>query len=103
MLNNSKTKADIKILALGKIDQHDEIYPLSNFRENPFTDVGVIALEMPIFANLLDFELFLLNNSKMKADIKILAWGKIDQHDQIYLWSNFRENLFTDVGVIALL
>ena len=46
-------------------------------------------------------KLYFVNNSKTKAEIKILAEGKSVQLNKIYLCANFRENLLTDVGVIA--
>ena len=33
--------------------------------------------------------------------MKILAEGKTDQHDEIYLCTNFCENPLSDVGVMA--
>ena len=49
----------MKILAEGKIDQHDEIYLCTNFCENPLSDVGVMAPDMSIFANFCIWSIFL--------------------------------------------
>ena len=45
---------------------------------------------------------FFANYSKTVTDIKILAEGKSDQHDKIYLPWNFQEDPTSRVGVIAL-
>ena len=42
------------------------------------------------------------NNSKTVNDIKNLTSGKNDQHSKIYLPCNFKVNLITHLGVIAL-
>ena len=43
-----------------------------------------------------------LHISPKRLGLTKLGWGKSIQHDEIYLWSNFGENLLTYVGVIAL-
>jgi hypothetical protein len=42
------------------------------------------------------------NNSKTVNNIKNLTWDKNDQHIKIYLPSNFKVNLITNLGVLAL-
>ena len=69
-LNSSETKPDIKILAWGKIDQHDKIYLRSNFHGNRITDVGVAGPEMTIFANFRIWSLFLRERKEISDHCK---------------------------------
>ena len=69
-LNSSKTKPDIKILAWGKIDQHDQIYLLTNFHGYWITDVGVMGPEMTIFANFRIWLLFLRERKEISDHCK---------------------------------
>ena len=68
--NNSKTKADIKKSERSYVVQHDEIYLLCDFRDDPWNDIGVIAL-FDLFIEFFNFDIK-FDNSKTKADIKIL-------------------------------
>ena len=64
--NNSKTKADIKKSESSYVVQHDEIYLLCDFRDDPWNEL------LSFFTFLSNFSTLTFDNSKTKADTKIL-------------------------------
>ena len=81
----------------GKHGQHIKIYIPCNFEINLITHRGVIALFSSNFQNF-NFVLYFKNDKRQMLSLNC----KHVQHIKIYLPCNFKVNLITHLGVVAL-